>query len=376
MATMRSGEAMPTLSDPPDDEAGQARRLPGMNDVARLAGVSQKTVSRVINNERYVSDHIRERVLQAARDLGYRRNTAARALITGRFDRIGVVSLGTALYGPASLLVALERATRATGLSFMVANTLEGQPGSISQAVDWLLQQGVDGVVLCEPIDEGEELQLDPGVPVLAFGHMRGLSSGTHLVFTGNDGFSAGRAATEHLLGLGHRTVWHVAGPERWWVARDRQEGWRQALQAAGAEIPPVLAGDWSPATGYRAGTKLASEPDLTAVFVANDEMAIGVIRALAEAGRAVPDDVSVVGFDDIPAAPYLSPPLTTIRQDFEALATRGLDMLFQAIEGVPAPVERAVSDNLPLQLVVRGSTAPPSSSRRGDAPSGKEIQS
>jgi DNA-binding LacI/PurR family transcriptional regulator len=345
---------MPTLSDAPDHEAGQTRRLPGMNDVARLAGVSQKTVSRVINNERYVSSHIRERVLHAARDLGYRRNTAARALITGRFDRIGVVSLGTALYGPASLLVALERATRATGLSFMVANTLEGQPGSISQAVDWLLQQGVDGVVLSEPIDEGEELQLDPGVPVLAFGHMRGLSSGT-LVFTGNDGFSAGRAATEHLLGLGHRTVWHVAGPERWWVARDRQEGWRQALQAAGTEISPVLAGDWSPASGYQVGTKLASEPDLTAVFVANDEMAIGVIRALAEAGRAVPDDVSVVGFDDIPAAPYLSPPL---------------------IEGVPAPVERAVSDNLPLQLVVRGSTAPPSSSRRGDAPSGKEIQS
>lgn len=367
---------MPTRSDVPDAGAGQARRLPGMNDVARLAGVSQKTVSRVINNERYVSDHIRERVLQAARDLGYRRNTAARALITGRFDRIGVVSLGTALYGPASLLIALERATRAAGLSCMVANTLEGQPGSISQAVDWLLQQGVDGVVLSEPIDEGEELHLDPGVPVLTFGHMRGVSSGTHLVFTGNDGISAGRAATEHLLGLGHRTVWHVAGPAHWWVARGRQEGWRQALQAAGAEVPPVLAGDWSPASGHQAGTTLASEPDVTAVFVANDEMAIGVIRALAEAGRAVPDDVSVVGFDDIPAAPYVSPPLTTIRQDFEALATRGLDMLFQAIDGVPAPVERDVSDNPPLRLVVRESTAPPSSSRRGDAPSGKEIQS
>jgi DNA-binding LacI/PurR family transcriptional regulator len=366
---------MPTLSDAPEGDAGQARRLPGMNDVARLAGVSQKTVSRVINNERYVSEHIRKRVLQAARDLGYRRNTAARALITGRFDRIGVVSLGTALYGPSSLLIALERATRAAGLSFMVANTLERQPGSISQAVDWLLQQGVDGVVLSEPIDEGEELHLDPGVPVLTYGHMRGLSSGTHLVFAGGDGFSAGRAATEHLLGLGHRTVWHVAGPERWWVARDRQEGWRQALQAAGAEIPPVLTGDWSPASGYRVGTKLAAEPDLTAVFVGNDEMAIGVIRALAEAGRAVPDDVSVVGFDDIPAAPFLAPSLTTIRQDFETLATRGLDMLFQAIEGVPAPVEREVSDNPPMRLVVRDSTAPSPSSRRDDAPSGKEVQ-
>ncbi|GAB4002983.1 hypothetical protein GCM10029992_42900 [Glycomyces albus] len=152
----------------------ERRRPPGMHDVARLAGVSQKTVSRVVNKERYVSAAAREKVLAAARELGYRPNTAARALITGRFQRIGVVSLGTALYGPTALLVALERATRAAGFSLIVANTAEGEPDSIQSGVDWLLEQGVDGVVLSEPIDEGQHLRWSSDVPVVSFGHAPG----------------------------------------------------------------------------------------------------------------------------------------------------------------------------------------------------------
>ncbi|WP_129662679.1 LacI family DNA-binding transcriptional regulator [Phytoactinopolyspora endophytica] len=346
-----------------------------MTDVARLAGVSQKTVSRVINGERYVSDNIRQRVLRAAQQLGYRRNTAARALITGRFRRIGFVSLGTADYGPASLLIALERATRAAGFSFTVATTLEGGHDKISDAIRWLLEQGIDGIVISEPVDEGEKLEIDPGVPVLSFGKLPGLS-GSHVVFGGADGVAAARTATEHLLELGHDTVWHLAGPQRWWAARDRREGWRRALDDAGATPPPLAEGDWSPASGYKAGTALASDPSMTAVFVANDEMAIGMIRALNEAGRAVPDDVSVIGFDDIPSAAYLSPPLTTMRQDFEAVAAHGLDLLIQQIEGTSAePDSKPLRTDFPADLIVRQSAAAPSHDRRNDAPSRKEVQ-
>ncbi|GAA3820546.1 LacI family DNA-binding transcriptional regulator [Sphaerisporangium flaviroseum] len=332
------------------------RRAPRSTDVARLASVSQKTVSRVLNDEPYVSDEVRERVLAAARELGYRRNTAARALHLGRFHRIGVVSLGSSLYGPSSLLIALERRAREIGYAFSVVNTLEGEEGGVQKAIESLLEQGVDGIVLSEPIDEGQVLRIDPDVPVLSFGALPGLD-GPRVVITGASGVGMGRQATEHLLDLGHATVWHVAGPERWFTSRDRAHGWREALATAGIGAPPPLVGDWSPASGYVAGRVLAANPEATAVFVANDDMAIGVLRALAEAGRAVPERFSVVGVDDIPSAAYLSPPLTTVRQDFREVAAYGLDLLVGQIENEPGSAFHA---DLPAHLVVRRSTAPP----------------
>jgi DNA-binding LacI/PurR family transcriptional regulator len=332
------------------------RRPPGMTDVARLAGVSQKTVSRVVNNERYVSEEAREKVLRAAAELGFRPNTAARALITGRFKRIGVVSLGSALYGPASMLVALERATRAAGLSFMVANTAEGQPEAIQDAVDWLLAQGVDGILLSEPKDEGQHLR-PAGVPIVSLGQAADLPEAQVALSRGRTAASC-REAVDHLLDLGHAKVWHVAGPQDWWEGRERVEGWAEAHRARGIEPPPPLQGDWTPAGGYRAGLELP--PEATAVFCANDDTAIGVSRALNEAGRRVPDDVSLVGFDDIPAAAYLSPPLTTVQQDFEGDATHALDVLMRLLPGA-APSEPEAKAAAPRRrLVVRSSTAPP----------------
>jgi DNA-binding LacI/PurR family transcriptional regulator len=336
---------------------GRPRR-PAGTDVAHRAGVSQKTVSRVMNDEPYVTEEVRLRVLAAARELGYRRNNVARALTSGRTRRIGVVSLGSPLYGPASMLIELERAARSTGYSLSIVTTFEGDPHGVAGAIDSLLTEGVDGIVLSEPIDEGENIRLDVDIPVLSLGRFPGLA-GPRVVITGVEGAAAGRVATEHLLGLGHRTVWHVAGPQRWWSARDRRDGWRSALHAAGIAEPPSIDGDWSPASGYAAGTRLARNPDVTAVFVANDDMAIGVMRAFAEAGRRVPEDVSVVGLDDIPTAAYLSPPLTTVRQDFGNLARDGLERLVRQIEddagrdttGTPQPV----------CLIVRRSTTSPS---------------
>ncbi|MFI7062794.1 LacI family DNA-binding transcriptional regulator [Kribbella sp. NPDC050124] len=342
----------------PAPNGGRGRR-PGSTDVARLAGVSQKTVSRVLNGEPYVKEEVRLRVQAAMRELGYRRNNAARALNSGRTRRIGVVCLGTALFGPSTQLVAIERTLRSTGYSLSIVNTLEGDTGGVAGAVEHLLEQGVDGIILSEPIDEGDDQPINVDLPVLSFGQFPGLTARSAL-YTGGDNTGAGRLATEHLLGLGHRTVWHVAGPQRWWAARERLEGWRQALAAAGVPEPPVLEGDWLPASGYEAGRQLARNDEVTAIFVANDDMAIGVLRALAEAGRSVPGEVSIVGFDDIPSAAYLSPPLTTVPQDFDAHVARGIANLVTEIES-PTGDRSPAPEPPPLRLVIRHSTAPAS---------------
>ncbi|WP_367325563.1 LacI family DNA-binding transcriptional regulator [Streptomyces sp. HUAS ZL42] len=314
---------------------GGSVSAPRSVDVARLAGVSQKTVSRVFNDEPYVSADVRRRVLDAAEQLGYRRNNAARALASGRTRSIGVVTLGTALYGPASLLMGVERAVRDTGYALRVVNTMEGDPAGVAGAVTSLLDQGVDGIVISEPIDEADETQgasLRVDVPVLVLGAPPPVTAPTVLI-AGNGADLMAGMATGHLLGLGNLTVHHLAGPQRWYAARDRLEGWRETLTAHGREVPPVVEGDWSAASGYRAGREPAENGDVTAVFAANDDMAIGLIRALTEAGRRVPQDVSVVGFDDIPVAAYVTPPLTTVRQPFDAVAQEGLKRLVHAIE-------------------------------------------
>jgi len=335
--------------------------MPSSVDVARRAGVSQKTVSRVFNNEPYVSPELRRRVLEAAEQLGYRPNNAARVLASGRTRSIGVITPGTALYGPASLLVGIERAIRRTGYALHVVNTAEGDPAGVASAVESLLKQGVDGIVISEPVDDGgDPVQVE--VPVLVLGAPPAFLA-PHVVRTGVDAEALARAATEHLLDLGHQTVHHLAGPPRWYAARDRLAGWEAALAARGLSSPPAVGGDWSAASGYAAGRELAADPRVTAVFAANDDMAIGLIRALTEAGRRVPGDVSVVGYDDIPVAAYMTPPLTTMRQPFDAVAQEGLELLLYAIEKPQADPPAAVQQ--PVELVIRASTAPPARSPR-----------
>ncbi|MEU9307630.1 LacI family DNA-binding transcriptional regulator [Streptomyces sp. NPDC048256] len=328
-------------------------------DVAQLAGVSQKTVSRVMNGEQYVSDGARRRVLEAAEELGYRLNHAARALASGRTRSIGVVTLGTALYGPASLLMGVERTVRDTGYALRVVNTMEGDASGVAGAVDSLLDQGVDGIVISEPIDEedGADLSVRVDVPVLVLGAPPPFAA-SRVVTAGLVSHQQARAVTEHLLELGHPTVHHLAGPRRWFAARDRLEGWRATLAAHGRREPPVITGDWSAASGYAAGRRLAGDESVTAVFAANDDMAIGLIRALLEAGRRIPEDISVVGLDDVPVAAYVSPPLTTVRQPFEATAQDGLKRLVHAIENPDA--DPIPEQDPPVDLVVRASTAPP----------------
>lgn len=330
-------------------------RQPVMADVARAAGVSQKTVSRVVNDAPNVREAVRARVLAAITELGYRPNAAARALVTQRTGTIGIVTPGIALYGPSAQLFGLERAAREAGYSVVIVSTAGGGRADLEAAVTRLLDLQVDGVAVGAPVG-GMPLPATAfrGVPAVIVGDPL-LGTAEH-TWVSCDQAAGSRAATQHLLSFGHRTVWHVAGPASWLSAHERCDGWSRALADAGVERPEPIEGDWTAASGYAAGLRLAERPDVTAVFVANDHMAVGLLRALRERGRDVPGDVSVVGFDDVPESEYAMVPLTTVRQDFDAITHRAVAELVAAMSGRsgdPGPV------CLPVQLVVRSSTGP-----------------
>jgi DNA-binding LacI/PurR family transcriptional regulator len=356
--TPPSRAAAPAGGDPGNPGtvgAANVRKRPGMHDVARLAGVSHQTVSRVLNGSDGVSSRTRAVVLAAIDELGYRPNSAARTLVTGRSKVLGLVTIGGALYGPMSMLYGVEAAAREEGYILTVANVGGGEGGSVERAVTRLERQGVEGIVVVAPLTSvGESLAtMARRLPLVAVES----SLNSTLPVIAVDQIAGARTATEHLLGLGHRTVWHVAGPGHFYEAQDRVVGWTAALQAAGAEVPPLLHGDWSAPTGYDAGQILSRMPDVSAVFVANDSMAVGVLRALRENGRALPGDISVVGFDDIPESGYFSPPLTTVRQPFEEVGRRSLKALLAQIETGEHVPERLV---IAPELVIRESSAPP----------------
>jgi DNA-binding LacI/PurR family transcriptional regulator len=333
--------------------SGGQRGRPLMVDVARLAGVSHQTVSRVLNDHPNVSPATRAGVIAAIRDLGYRPNAAARTLVTGRTNVLGVVSFDTTLYGPASMLYGIERAAR-PAYSVAITSLPAFDRGSLLEAVDRFLGQAVEGIVVIAPETPAVAALggLAADIPLVAVG------CGTHapLPSVTIDNLGGAAQATRHLLDLGHQTVHHVAGPDSWLDAQQRVEGWRAALRAAGAKEPELLRGDWSARSGYEIGHRLSQMPEVTAVLCANDPMALGLLRAFAERGRAVPAEVSVVGFDDVPEAAFFLPPLTTVRQDFGELGRRAVQLLMERIVG-----GQSVQSVLPIapDLVVRGSTAP-----------------
>ncbi|MDQ4138148.1 MAG: LacI family DNA-binding transcriptional regulator, partial [Actinomycetota bacterium] len=297
-----------------------------MTDVARLAGVSHQTVSRVLNGHPNVREQTRLRVRAAITELGYRPNRAARALVTGKSQVIGVVAQNSTLYGPASLLAAFEQAAGAANFAVNVGSVRNLDRRSIADAVERHLDQRVAGLVIIAPVVSANEAleQLPAGVPLVMIDGDPLRSTALVTV----DQAAGARAATGCLLAAGHETVWHVSGPPDWFDSAGRIQGWEQALRDANAEVPPLVPADWSASSGYRAGQMLARMREVTAVFAANDHLALGILRALSERGRRVPDDVSIVGFDDVPEAAYFIPPLTTVRPAFDAVAQAGMDLL------------------------------------------------
>ncbi|MET7392904.1 LacI family DNA-binding transcriptional regulator [Dactylosporangium sp. NPDC005572] len=328
-----------------------------IGDVARLAGVSHQTVSRVLNDHRAVSGPTRERVLAAIRELGYRPNAMARGLVRGS-RVIGVVASDTILYGPASTLLGIERAARAEGYGVSIVTVARADDVGVLAALETLAGQSVAGAVVVAP---------HAAAATALFDERRGMATVTVEGDVDGTGPSVGvdhvagaRLAVEHLLGLGHRSVWHVSGPLGWPESRDRIAGWRAALERAGIAAPRPFTGDWSARSGYAAGLALAERPGITAVFAGNDQMALGVIRALRERGFRIPTDVSVVGFDDIPEAEYLWPPLTTVRQDFDEVGRRCIAALLRQVEAVRqgGRAEARPEPKVTPTLVVRASAA------------------
>lgn len=333
----------------------------GMTEIARRVGVSQKTVSRVVNNEPHVSEEIRRKVQRAIDESGYRPNHAARSLVTRRHRRIGMVSTGASQYGPSSLIAGVQAAAGRRGYYVTVARTLDETVPAFRGAVEEVLAQGVDALLTSESVDIGHpDIRLPPGMPIATFDPPEGGSRVGEFVIAADESGGT-RAATEHLLDLGHEMVHHVAGPADWSATRRRIQGWQAALAARGIAAPPPAHGDWSPGSGMAAMQRLLQTGEVTAVVVANDQMAIGAIHAVETLGLAVPGDISVVGFDDAPESAYLSTPLTTVRQDFAATTSRAVATLLDAIEDeADGPAEQI----LPVHLVVRSSTAVPRTPR------------
>lgn len=326
-----------------------------MTDVATLAGVSHQTVSRVLNNHPNVREQTRQRVRAAITELGYRPNRAARVLATGASQVIGVVSRTSTLYGPLATLSALAEAALQHDFTVNVESvrTLDRRP--VAEAIGRHLDQRVAGLVVIAPVEAASEALDDVprDTPLVSIDGDPARPDELVMV----DQESGAYAATKHLLDAGHRTVWHVSGPSDWFDSRGRIDGWRRALTEAGAEIPPLMPADWSAASGYQVGQILSRMSDVTAVFAANDHLALGILRALHERGRRVPDDISVVGFDDVPEAGFYIPPLTTIRPDFDGVATASLDLLLAQIRTGRRSGERRT---LAPTLICRNSVAPP----------------
>ncbi|MFE1664578.1 LacI family DNA-binding transcriptional regulator [Microbacterium sp. P02] len=322
-------------------------------DVARLAGVSHQTVSRVLNDLPNVRPATRERVEQAIRQLRYVPSQAARALVTRRSRTIGVVATGLPDYGPSSIVLTINESARDAGYAVITTSIADAAGPSLRSAAELLIRQNVEAIVLIaaerSALDAFDGWEL--GVPLVA---VASESRGRALRVT-IDQYGGARTAVSHLIELGHRDIRHIGGPAGSMDAEERLRGWRDRLIEEGLPIGEHTRGDWTPDAGFAAGEALLEDGVPGAVFVANDQMALGLLHALSAAGVRVPQDVSVIGFDDIPEAAHFSPPLTTIRQDFVALGRDAMIAVLALLQdeqaGAVPPAPR------PPRLVVRGST-------------------
>ena len=339
--------------------AGEERaRTASIRDVARAADVSYQTVSRVLNGHPSIRPETKQRVLDAMAELRYRPNQAARALVTSRSRTIGVILGSRGEYGPTSSIAALEDAARARGYWVTSAYLADTRPETIRAAVEHLRRQAVEGIIVHAPQVRVFDVlaDLDAGIPFL------GLHSAERGVAElAEDQVRGARLATEHLIALGHVEILHVAGPQDWIEAESRMQGYLHALSDADLPTRPPILGDWSADFGYRAATELSRRLDFTAVFAANDEMAFGLMHGFRDMGLVLPDQLSIVGFDDIPLARHAAPPLTTVHQHFAGLGERAVEALLGAI-GAPGAegAHDAPAPDVEPRLMVRASTAPP----------------
>ncbi|GAA2273838.1 LacI family DNA-binding transcriptional regulator [Glycomyces scopariae] len=331
---------------------------PNIRQVARLAGVSHMTVSRVLNNYPHIKESTKRRVLEVIEELDYRPNMAARALATQKSQRIGVLVESAVEFGPTSTLRALEYTARAAGYA-VSSIALSDDEISPQEAVDNLTTQGIDALCVVAPRSSSIAAlrKISIGIPVLVVKPDR---DPTFLTVS-LDQQGGTTLAVDHLVSLGHRDILHLAGPLDWLDARARERAFHARAKSWGVRERPIVVGDWTADFAYDFAKGIKELPDYTAVFVANDDMAVGLVHGLADRGIEVPGDLSVVGFDDVPLSAHVLPPLTTVRQNFRALGGAIVDLLRAAVEDREIPrVTR-----IPAELLVRSSTAAPRGSKR-----------
>jgi DNA-binding LacI/PurR family transcriptional regulator len=316
------------------------RRVATIYDVARLAGVSHQTVSRLLKGDSGIRPENRERIVRVLKELDYRPNLAARSLATNRSRRIGAMAYEMLEMGPSKIIQGASNAAREAGYLLDIVSLDPRSRADIEEAIALLTQQDLAGILAFAPTDHLLEVVSQSRFSVPLYVETESDDSVPGQPTSRNsDGV---RQLVEHLFQLGHRRFFHISGPNAWLSARNRAAAYESALAERGLTSLGTVPGDWSASSGYDVAMRLPRELGVTAVIAGNDQMALGALRALAEQGLAVPGDVSVVGMDDIPEARFYSPPLTTVRLDFESegrLALKNLLTLMGDEESLPTPV-------------------------------------
>jgi DNA-binding LacI/PurR family transcriptional regulator len=307
-----------------------------IKDVARAAGVSTQTVSRVINNRPDVSSETRKHVQNIIERLGYAPNVIARSLSRGRSNTLGVVGFGLQYFGSSGVLTGIEKKSSDLGFSLLLSLLDKFESSRADQILRGLLSRQVEGIIWAVPgIDQILEWLSakfeNISVPVV---FMNKFQSGEDVVVA-MDNRLGGALATEHLLDQGYHRIGIITGPANWWEAQQREAGWREAMQQAGIRDLEdlIVEGDWSAASGeVGLHNLLAKSPHVEAIFASNDQMALGALQAARRMGLSVPQDIGLVGFDDIPEAPYFYPALTTVRQDLRILGALAVERMCDLI--------------------------------------------
>ena len=334
-----------------------------LQDVARLAGVSTKTVSRVVNDQGEISESTRLRVQAAIEQLGYRPNITARNLVSGRSDTLAVMASGLEYYGPSHTLVGIEQQSYDLGYSLLLSLLPRPDDTNVNPVLDTFIARRVDGIIWAVP-EVGENrawIKSDwlKHLPPIVFLSME---PQPELPVVAVDNRSGAALATQHLLDQGRRRIGLISGPLSWWEARERYAGWRDTLQRADLQVSPslVVNGDWTAASGEQGMRELLErQPDIDAVFACNDQMALGALGVAHQLGRRIPQDLAIVGFDNTPESAFFWPPLTTVYQqlvDAGCIAVQTLHKLIEARRQDKDEIESAATILAP-ELVIRASS-------------------
>lgn len=334
------------------------RRAPTIYDVAKLAHVSHQTVSRYLKGYEGIRPETRERVEKALFALDYRPNLTARSLATSKSHRIGALTHEIEQVGPSKILQGASRGAREAGYLLDIVSFDPHDENDIQRALQIADSSDLAGIIAFASTDSVVDAFAGAGflVPWFIAGEDDD-SRGDHEVTRNGQGVGL---LIDHLADLGHVRLLQIAGPSAWISARNRRHAFDVATAKRGLVEVATAFGDWSPESGYRAALTLPLDQGATALVVANDQMALGAIRALTERGLSIPDDMSVVGFDDIPEAPFFQPPLTTVGLEFDLQGRLAFRQILDLIEG-PGPASSRMPHGFRPQLMVRGSTGPAS---------------